>query len=65
MDPLSPTSSTDSSASIEIGDFLFCCHGKERCSECSMDFREDNAFTGQYGVMRRLGFSCLRWARTR
>lgn len=31
MEHISPTSSTDSQASIEIGDFIFCHHGREVC----------------------------------
>ncbi|SCZ96723.1 BZ3500_MvSof-1268-A1-R1_Chr4-1g06656 [Microbotryum saponariae] len=43
---LTAISSTDSSSSIEIGDgYQFCLHGKERCAECQVDFREDNSFT--------------------
>ncbi|ORY73074.1 hypothetical protein BCR35DRAFT_307337 [Leucosporidium creatinivorum] len=45
MQTISPQSSTDSTSSIEIGDFLFCQHGTERCETCNADFREDNAFT--------------------
>lgn len=33
-----------STGSIEIQDMTFCSHGKERCSSCQMDFREDNSF---------------------
>ncbi|BEJ16492.1 hypothetical protein CspHIS471_0510970 [Cutaneotrichosporon sp. HIS471] len=36
------TSPTDSTASIEINDALFCEHGKEVCEPCGFDGREDN-----------------------
>ncbi|GAA5865754.1 hypothetical protein JCM1840_003247 [Sporobolomyces johnsonii] len=42
---MEPLSSVVSNESIEINDYLFCTHGKERCGACSSDFREDNAFT--------------------
>lgn len=43
--PIGQVSSTDSSSSIDIGDYQFCTHGVEKCGECDVDFREDNAFT--------------------
>ncbi|RSH87649.1 uncharacterized protein EHS24_000162 [Apiotrichum porosum] len=36
------TSPTDSTASVEINDALFCEHGKEVCEPCGFDGREDN-----------------------
>ncbi|EJT99309.1 hypothetical protein DACRYDRAFT_23895 [Dacryopinax primogenitus] len=36
------TSPTTSSSSIELNDALFCHHGREVCSDCQFDGREDN-----------------------
>ncbi|KZO98511.1 hypothetical protein CALVIDRAFT_535151 [Calocera viscosa TUFC12733] len=36
------TSPTSSTSSVEISDALFCQHGKEVCSQCQFDGREDN-----------------------
>ncbi|KAK4055439.1 hypothetical protein OIO90_003277 [Microbotryomycetes sp. JL221] len=46
MEAIDRTTSTDSTASVELGDYLFCsAHGQESCADCSCDFREDNDFT--------------------
>jgi len=42
MEAISPTSSNES---VEIGDYLVCTHGTEKCETCNVDFREDNSFT--------------------
>ncbi|KEI42075.1 uncharacterized protein L969DRAFT_83937 [Mixia osmundae IAM 14324] len=44
----SPTSSDASTSSVEIGDFVFCRHGSERCAECNCDFVEDNDFVAGF-----------------
>ncbi|KAK4048098.1 hypothetical protein OIV83_004968 [Microbotryomycetes sp. JL201] len=45
MESIDRTSSTDSNASVELGDYTFCsAHGQEACTECNVDFREDNSF---------------------
>lgn len=45
MDSFEQISPQSSTGSIELGDYLICSHGKERCDTCQIDHREDNAFT--------------------
>ncbi|GAA5993605.1 hypothetical protein JCM10908_000139 [Rhodotorula pacifica] len=46
MEPLEQVTSNESTASVELGDYLFCAHcGSEQCKSTQCDFREDNSFT--------------------
>jgi hypothetical protein len=40
MEPLEQVRSNDSMASlVEVGDYEFCSHGREKCPECGVDYR--------------------------
>ncbi|KAG8933567.1 hypothetical protein FRC03_005969 [Tulasnella sp. 419] len=38
----SPISDASSGGSIEVNDAIFCQHGKEVCTDCDFDGREEN-----------------------
>lgn len=52
MEPLEAIRSNESTSSlVEIGAFEFCQHGRERCPECGVDYRESFVILWVMGLL--------------